>query len=218
MRKRVGVIISVLLVLSFAGTSYAVEKRKINFVNGVVKSFDAKTGAITVKANGKPDFTYFIDSKTVLRMSNGRKTADQIKVGDMAAAVYQEVQGKPVATSITVLTLQAPPSAAKTNPAVEKGKNNLVSGVVKSFDPKTGAVTVKTNGKPDFTCFIDSKTELRMNNGRKTADQIKVGDMAAVACQEVQGKPVATTISVMAPQGSLSAEKKVGPANSQEKK
>ncbi len=113
MKKRVGVIISVLLVLSFAGTTYAVEKGKINFVSGRVTAFDAKTGAITLKLNGKPDFTCFIDSKTMLRMSNGRKTADQIKIGDMAAAVYDEVQSKPIIRSLTVLTLRGSSSAAK---------------------------------------------------------------------------------------------------------
>ncbi|HYA32016.1 MAG TPA: hypothetical protein VED67_04590 [Thermodesulfovibrionales bacterium] len=113
MKKRLAVIISVLLILSFEGVTYAVEQGKINFVSGVVKALDAKTGAITLKADGKPDFTCFIDGKTVLRMSNGRKTADQIKVGDIAATIYKEVQGRVIATSITVVSPQVSPSVKK---------------------------------------------------------------------------------------------------------
>ncbi len=115
MKKRIAVIISVLLALSFAWTTYAVEKTNMKFASGVVKAFDAKTGAITVKADRRPEFTCFIDARTMLRMSSGRKTADQIKIGDIAAIVYEEVQNKPVATSITVVTPQNSTSGEKKN-------------------------------------------------------------------------------------------------------
>jgi len=113
LKKKITVIILVLLALSFAVTTYAVERRKINLVAGEVKALDTKTKMLTLKENGKPDFSCFITDKTVLRMDKGRKTADQIKVGDIAVLIYQEMQGQKIATSITIATPHDSPSAEK---------------------------------------------------------------------------------------------------------
>jgi Cu/Ag efflux protein CusF len=109
-------IISIFVVFAFAGISLSAENAKgYKMAAGQVKALDAKAGTITLGNDKSGDSTYVIGDKTVVRANNkNRGTLADIKVGDIAALVYYDVNGKNVIRSITVLS-PAPvsPSASK---------------------------------------------------------------------------------------------------------
>jgi Cu/Ag efflux protein CusF len=109
-------IISIFVVFAFAGTSLSAENdRGYKMTAGKVKAVDSKTGAITLGNDKSADSTYIIGDKTVVRANNKNRGAiADIKVGDIAALVYYDVNGKNVIRSITIISPAATsPSASK---------------------------------------------------------------------------------------------------------
>ena len=110
------VIVSIFVVFAFAGISVSAEKAKeMKMAAGQVKAIDTKTGVLTLGNDKSGDSTYIISDKTVVRANNKNTgTIADIKVGDIAALVYYDADGKNVIRSITVLSpAAASPSAKK---------------------------------------------------------------------------------------------------------
>ncbi len=103
MSRIVAVLVLILFVSAFTGIAYSVEKEnKIKLEAGVVKALDAKAKTITLSADNKTDFTCFFDDKTAVRANTGKKiTTADIKVGDVIVLLYEEVNGKKIAKSVT---------------------------------------------------------------------------------------------------------------------
>lgn len=117
MNKAVLAIVSIFLVFALAGIGFSAGKEAaIKMAAGEVKAVDAKAKTITI-SNNKVESVFVFDGKTVVRASNKNSTVDNIKVGDVAALIYDEVGGKSVIRSITVVT---PISASTTNSAEKK--------------------------------------------------------------------------------------------------
>ena len=109
MKKATAVIVTVLFVIAFASAAFSAEKgRSIKMFAGKVISIDMKGKTITLREDKKGDFTCTFDDKTKIMKDNKPKTASDIKVGDIAATLYEEVSGKNMAKSFTVFT---PPAA-----------------------------------------------------------------------------------------------------------
>lgn len=116
MNKVVLGIVSIFVVFAFAGITFSAEKANgMKMAAGQVKAIDAKTGSVTLGNDKSGDSAYIVDDRTVVRTNNKKTgTFADIKVGDIAALVYYDVNGKNVIRSITVLS----PSAA--SPSVNK--------------------------------------------------------------------------------------------------
>lgn len=131
MNKAVSFVIAISLLFSFAGIAFPIEKgKKIKTAAGVIKVFDTKEKTITLR-DDKADFTCIIDDKTVFRMTDGNKALTDIKAGDVVALVkvgyiaalaYEEVNGKNLAKSITVISSAVSSSGEKSKPANSEEK------------------------------------------------------------------------------------------------
>lgn len=97
-------LISVFFVVSFVGISSAADKRtKPKVAAGAVKTIDLQAKTLTLREDTKPDLTCSFDDKTTLRSNNGQKiTFADIKIGAILVLVYDIVDGKNIAKSITV--------------------------------------------------------------------------------------------------------------------
>lgn len=113
MNRTVSIIISIFLVFAFAGAAFPAEKGKALKTNaGEVTSIDMKAKTITVKNDQDGSLTFVIGDKTVVRIDNKNKsTFEDVKVGCIAALAYEEINGKNVIRSITVM----PPLSAPAN-------------------------------------------------------------------------------------------------------
>jgi ribosomal protein S1 len=116
MKKVISIIISVLFVLSVAGLSFAAEQKaaaapekkeaapakteekkapaKVKHVAGEVAAVDAAAKTLTVKGK-KGDVALSVGEKAAAKLAD-------IKVGDKVTVMYNEMDGKNVATNITV--------------------------------------------------------------------------------------------------------------------
>ena len=111
MKKVIAIIVSALFVLSVAGLSFAADEKKAApapapekkmapakakkmTVQGEVVSVDAATKMITIKGK-KGDVALSVEDKAAAKLAD-------IKVGDKAKATYKEMDGKNVASSVTV--------------------------------------------------------------------------------------------------------------------
>lgn len=115
MRKIVLVVVLMSFVFSLAVMGYAAEKgNKPNLAAGAVKAIDVKAKTITLMADKKPDFTCSLNDKTVIRSNSNQKvTFDDIKVGNIIVLIYEVVDGKNIATTVTVAGQIAAPAADK---------------------------------------------------------------------------------------------------------
>lgn len=117
MNKLVLGIVSIFIVLAFAGITFSAENAKgMKMAAGQVKAIDTKTKTLTIVNDKEGDLTYVVTDKTVVRANNKQAGSfDDIKVGDIAALVFYDVNGKKEIKSITVMSLAtASPSANKT--------------------------------------------------------------------------------------------------------
>ena len=107
-------IVSIFVVFAFAGISFSAESAKgMKMAAGQVKAIDARTGTLTIGNDKSGDSTYIMGDRTVVRANNkNTSTFADIKVGDIAALVYYDVNGKNVIRSITVLSPAAASSSA----------------------------------------------------------------------------------------------------------
>lgn len=131
MNKAVSFVIAVSLLFSFAGIAFSIDKeKKFKTAAGVIKAIDTKEKTITLQ-DDKADFTCIFNDKTVFRMSDGKKALTDIKAGDVAAIVkvgyiaalvYEEVNGKNLVKSITVISSAVSSSGEKAKSANSEGK------------------------------------------------------------------------------------------------
>lgn len=123
MNKIVPVVIAVAFVFSLAGMTSSAERQQKKLFAGTIKKIDTKEKVITLENDRVAEFTCSVDEKSIPQMTNGKKTLADMKVGDIAVVVYEEVNGKNVAKGITV---QPPPMTAspkqKNEPADTGGK------------------------------------------------------------------------------------------------
>lgn len=119
MNKAVLAIVSIFLVFAFTETGFSAGKEAaIKMAAGEVKAVDTKSKTIAIKADKEAESVFVFDNKTVVRTrSKNNGTFADVKVGDIAALIYDEVGGKSVIRSITVMT---PVSASTSNPAGKK--------------------------------------------------------------------------------------------------
>jgi len=121
--KVVPVIIAIALVFSFTGMTFSAEKEKMKVFGGGVKAINLKEKTMTLWNDKVPEFTCSVDDKSISKTTSGNKTLADIKVGDIAVVVYEEVNGKNVAKSITVTSRAAAASSGEeTKPAPSEGK------------------------------------------------------------------------------------------------
>ncbi len=103
MRRIFSVLVSVAFVFSLSAATFSAEKAKLNMAAGAVKTIDVKTKTVTIRADKQPDFTFSINDETVLKSSKGQKvTIDDIRVGVILVLMYDVVDGKNIAKSVTV--------------------------------------------------------------------------------------------------------------------
>ena len=112
MKKVVTVIIVTLLVFSFTGTAFSSEKgKKMQVFAGLIKAIDAKERTVTLKNDKAPEFTCIVNDQAVIRLNNETKSFADIRTGNIGVAVYEEMNGKNVVKSLTVM----PPKAASSS-------------------------------------------------------------------------------------------------------
>jgi Cu/Ag efflux protein CusF len=118
LNKTVLAIVSIFLVFAFAETGFSAGKEAaIKMAAGEVKAVDTKAKTITIRNDKQAESVFVFDDKTVVRARNkNNSTFDDVKVGDIAALIYDQVGGKSVIKSITVVT----PIGASTSNSAEK--------------------------------------------------------------------------------------------------
>ena len=103
MKKTAFLIFSVLCIIAIASIAFSADKgSKINMFAGQVVSVDAANKTITLKEDTKGNFTSPFNDKTKVFQNKQSKTISDIKVGDIAAVVFDEAAGKSIAKSITI--------------------------------------------------------------------------------------------------------------------
>jgi len=127
MKKVLAIIVSLVLVVSFAGLSFAADKAaekkapameakkapaKIKQVTGEVAAVDAKANTITVKAK-KGETTVTADDKTKVMMGKEKKAIADVKVGDKVTVKFSEADGKMVAKSVAIKAADEKAAAKK---------------------------------------------------------------------------------------------------------
>lgn len=101
--KKVFLKILVLLFISSYISSYDVLSKEIKLFAGAVERIDINEKLIVLKNDKEGEVTFVIDEKTVIRTSEGFKSINDIKVGNIASLVYEIVDGKRLAKSITIV-------------------------------------------------------------------------------------------------------------------
>ena len=99
MKKALAIIVSVLIVLSVVGLSFAKEKKhstKGMYVSGEVTAVDAVANTLTIKGK-KGEVMLTTTDKT--KFAEGKTLAD-VKVGDKLSAKYSEKDGNMVAWKV----------------------------------------------------------------------------------------------------------------------
>ena len=115
MKKVIAIVVSVLFVLSVAGLSFAAEQKaaapapaekaapakaekkapaKVKSATGEVVAVDAAAKTLTIKGK-KGDMAFSVEEKAAAKLAD-------VKMGDKATVKYKEMDGKNVATSVTV--------------------------------------------------------------------------------------------------------------------
>ena len=117
MNKVVPVIIMIFLVSSFTGITFSSEKeKKMQVFAGLIKAIDTKEKTITLQNDKTPEFTCTVNDKAVIRINNEKKSFADIRTGNIAVAVYEEMNGKNVVKSITVIPPAASSSEGQSKP------------------------------------------------------------------------------------------------------
>lgn len=105
LKKIFSIFTALTLVLCCAGLAFSevTDDQKPTMFAGMVMAIDVNAKTLTLKNDKAGPFTFSFSDNTTLRAADGRKTASEITVGDIAALLYKKVDGKNIATSITVL-------------------------------------------------------------------------------------------------------------------
>ncbi len=99
MKKALAIIVSVLIVLSVVGLSFAKDKKhstKAMLVSGEVTAVDAAANTLTIKGK-KGEVMLTITDKT--KFAEGKTLAD-VKIGDKLSAKYSEKDGNMMAWKV----------------------------------------------------------------------------------------------------------------------
>ncbi|OGW53451.1 MAG: hypothetical protein A2Y81_12365 [Nitrospirae bacterium RBG_13_43_8] len=105
--------------------------------------------------------------------------------------------------------------AAEPAKAAEKPKVHQVTGDVKAVDAKAMTITVTKmmKGKAEETMItVGDKTKIMMGEEKKALADVKAGDKVTVKYTEAEGKNMAKSVAIHAP------EKKAEPVKPMEKK
>jgi hypothetical protein len=117
LKKVITVIIMTFLVFSFAGITFSSEKgKKMEVFAGLIKAIDTKERTVTLKNDKAPEFTCIVNDKTAIRLNSEIKSFADIRTGNIAVAVYESINGKNVARSVTIM----PPAAASSSAGQSK--------------------------------------------------------------------------------------------------
>ena len=107
MNRTASIIISTLLVFALTGAAFSAERGKALKTNGgEVTSVDMKSKTIMVKNDQDGNMTFVVGDRAVVRAGDKKSkptTFEDIKVGSIVALVYDDIDGKKVIRSITVL-------------------------------------------------------------------------------------------------------------------
>lgn len=103
MRKTASLIFSVLFIITFASTVFSADQgSKTNMFAGQVVSVNNVNKTITLKEDTKGTFTSTFSDKTRVFQNNQPKSISDIKVGVIAAVIFEEAAGKNFAKSVTI--------------------------------------------------------------------------------------------------------------------
>lgn len=115
MKQAIRIVATIVIALCLAapviGAGQDVKKPNINLFAGEVKEINVAEKSLFLK-NDKADMTVVCNDKTAFRSGNSKVTFNDIKKGSIAAVIYDVVDGKYVAKSITFYTLK-PTSGAE---------------------------------------------------------------------------------------------------------
>ena len=126
MKKLVLGIVSIFIVLAFAGITFSAQDMKgMKMAAGQVKAIDTKARTVTIANDKEGDLTYIVTDRTVVRANNKKaSTFADIKIGDIAALVYYDVNGRKEIRSITVMSLAKPASSSASKTTTTKPAEN----------------------------------------------------------------------------------------------
>ena len=93
----------ILTILSILIISNNISAKDVKLFAGAVKNLDINQKSITLKNDKDGESTFIVDEKTIIRSNNINKSINDIKVGDITALLYEEIDGKHIAKSITLI-------------------------------------------------------------------------------------------------------------------
>jgi hypothetical protein len=109
MKKTIAIIVAVLFTFALASVSLAVEKKaemtKPNYIIGKIKAVDtgAQTLTIAKQEKGKEEDTVVvIDKETSITIDKEKKMLADVKVGEIVAVMYTQLEGKNIAKNILI--------------------------------------------------------------------------------------------------------------------
>ena len=104
MKQAIRIMVTIVIALCFAapviGAGQDVKKPNINLFAGEVKAISVGEKTIFLK-NDNAEMTVVCNDKTALRSGMSKVTFGDIKKGDIAVVIYDVIDGKNVAKSIT---------------------------------------------------------------------------------------------------------------------
>lgn len=122
MKNAIAIIVSMLLVFSFAGPTFArmgmsraMDDMPDKERTGVIEAVDLKAKTITIKGMRGP-VTVTTDEKTVVTMGNVIKTLADLKVGDKVSIAFEVAEGRNIAKTILVFPAAVAPTEKKVEP------------------------------------------------------------------------------------------------------
>jgi hypothetical protein len=110
LKRAIRIMVTIGIALCFAapviGAGQDVKNPNINMFAGEVKEINVAEKSLLLK-NDKAKMTVVCNNKTAYRSGNSSVTFNDIKKGDIAAVIYDAVNGNNVAKSITFQALKA---------------------------------------------------------------------------------------------------------------
>jgi len=98
--------IALCLAVSVLAAGQEMKKPNINLFAGEVKAISADEKSIFLK-NDKEEMTIVCNDRTAFRSGTAKVTFADIKKGDIAAVIYDVVEGRNVAKSITFQSVKS---------------------------------------------------------------------------------------------------------------
>jgi Cu/Ag efflux protein CusF len=128
LKRAIAIVIAVLFVLSFAGSTFArmgmkraIGDSPVKDAQGEIKSIDKKEKTITVEAMRGP-LIVTADDRTLVKLGKEMKPFADLKVGDKVVITYTLGEGKNVAQTITISPPVVAPAEKKEEPKKSEEK------------------------------------------------------------------------------------------------